>query len=248
MAKLYLVRHAQSANNAILDGRFDDTNRYPDPELTAIGQQQSEHLGGHFAHPQAEPRQFPLVANQQSLFGVTHLYCSLMTRSICTAEFISNACDLPLQALPNVFEKNGICEVDQSGERQGLPGQGRDYFESRFPDLILPQDMNDDGWWNRPAESEDAFITRVSEAVAEFRQRLQDSDANVALVAHGDFIDQFVNQLTGVVRHPTNYANQWRNNWVFHNTSISRIDFVDGAFQVVYLNRIDHLTPELVTW
>ena len=51
-----------------------------------------------------------------------------------------------------------------------------------------------------------------------------------------------------VDRHRHNYDAHWSANWTFHNTSISRIDFVDSAHNVVYLNKIDHLTPELVTW
>ena len=78
--------------------------------------------------------------------------------------------------------------------------------------------------------------------------RLATRDENVALVAHGDFIDQFINELMDVDRHAHNYANHWVANWAFHNTSISRIDFVDGAHNVIYLNRIDHLPTELITW
>jgi len=52
----------------------------------------------------------------------------------------------------------------------------------------------------------------------------------------------------GVVRHQPNYDNHWVANWTFHNTSISRIDFVNGSNNVVYMNRIDHLLNELVTW
>ena len=50
------------------------------------------------------------------------------------------------------------------------------------------------------------------------------------------------------LRKQENYDNPWVANWVFHNTSISRIDFESGAHNVVYLNKIDHLAPQLVTW
>jgi broad specificity phosphatase PhoE len=81
----------------------------------------------------------------------------------------------------------------------------------------------------------------MQKVVADARQRLSNSDDCIAMVAHGDFIDQFVNELMGVVRHQPNYDNHWVANWTFHNTSISRIDFVDGSSNVVYTNRIDHL-------
>lgn len=248
MARLYLVRHAQSENNVVWHGSDYHPDRTPDPEITELGHRQAETLGQHLAHPQAEPRQNPLVAATESHFGLTHVYCSLMTRSIVTAEYIAGACDLELQALPDIFEKHGIYDVGADGNMKGLPGPGRDYFEQRFAQLKLPQDFNDEGWWNRPVEDESAFLSRMQTVVDDIRQRLAESDECIALIAHGDFIDQFVNELMGVVRHQPNYDNHWVANWTFHNTSISRIDFVNGSHNVVYLNRIDHLPNDLVTW
>lgn len=248
MAKLYLIRHAQSENNAIWDGSDDHPDRSSDPEITAIGHSQAETLGQHLAHPETEPRQHPFLAVKETHFGLTHIYCSLMTRSILTAEYIGRACGLEVEALVDVFEKHGIFDVGDDGNLRGLPGQGRDYFERRFPRLQLPPEMNDAGWWSRPVEDEAAFLERMQDVVGKIRQRLVDSDDSIALVAHGDFIDQFVNELMGVVRYQPNYDNHWVANWTFHNTSISRIDFVNGSNIVVYMNRIDHLPNELVTW
>ena len=248
MARLYLIRHAQSANNEIWDGSDHMVGRHPDPEITEIGHRQAKTLAEHLAHPQAEPRQHPFEQAQEFQFGLTHVYCSLMTRSILTAEYIASACDLELQVHPEIFEKHGIYDVDEDGNLQGMPGPGRDYFVQRFPRLKLPEEFNDTGWWSRPVEDEMAFLTRMQKVVNDTRQRLDRSDESIALVAHGDFIDQFVNELMGVVRHQPNYDNHWVANWAFHNTSISRIDFVNGSHNVVYMNRIDHLPNELVTW
>lgn len=249
MAKLYLIRHAQSENNAIWDGSGDhQPGRKVDPEITDTGQRQAEVLGATLAHPEAEPRQHPFETVAAAHFGLTHVYCSLMTRSILTAEHIANACGLKLQALPDIFEKHGMYDVDAEGNLQGMPGPGRDYFNERFPGLGLPDDFNDAGWWSRPVEDEAIFLQRMKNVVAAVRQRLYDSDDHVAMVVHGDFIDQFVNELMGVIRYQPNYDNHWVANWTFHNTSISRFDFVQGAHSVIYLNRIDHLPNELVTW
>lgn len=249
MARLYLVRHAQSENNVIWDGSGDhQPGRKPDPEITDTGHQQARALAAHLAHPEAEPRQHPFDATQRSHYGLSHVYCSLMTRSILTADYVANACGLPLQALPDIFEKYGIYDVDEQGNLRGLPGPGREYFSERFARLALPDEFNDAGWWNRPAEDDASFLQRMEAVVAAVRQRLDGSDDNIAMVAHGDFIDQFLNELMGVVRHQPNYDTHWVGNWTFHNTSISRIDFVNGAHSVVYLNRIDHLPNELITW
>lgn len=248
MGRLYLIRHAQSTNNESWDGTPLHPGRSPDPDITELGHRQARALARHLAHPETEARQLPFVAAEATRFGLTHLYCSLMTRSIATAGYVADACGLPLEVLPDIFEQHGIYDVNNEGERKGQPGPGRDYFERRFPKLRLPVELGGEGWWSRPYEEPAAFVERVEKVVAATRVRLGGSDETVALVSHGDFIDQFVNELMGVDRHRHNYENHWIANWTFHNTSISRIDFVDGAHNVVYLNRIDHLPNSLVTW
>ena len=246
--KLYLVRHAQSANNLIWNGNDQVDGRNPDPEITDTGHQQAELLARHLAHPEGEPRQHPFSPRRETSYGLTHVYCSLMTRSVLTAEYISKTCGLDLHALPDIFEKNGVYEYDENGIMGGLPGPDRRYFEQRFPGLKLPDGLNSEGWWNRPAESHEEFIDRMRSVVADIKQRHAGNDDCIAMVAHGDFIDQFINELMAVPRHDHNYQGDWVANWTFHNTSISRIDFSGTANTVVYLNRIDHLPTDLISW
>ncbi len=78
--KLYLVRHAQSENNVIWNGSDHVEGRSSDPEITETGHRQAEQLGQHLAHPLGEPRQHPFNAKKTTHFGLTHIYCSLMTR------------------------------------------------------------------------------------------------------------------------------------------------------------------------
>lgn len=246
--KLYLIRHAESANNAIYSGNGDEDGRSPDPEITDIGHKQAAFLGKHLAHPSGEPRQHPFEAVNDHHFGLTHLYCSLMTRSILTSGYIAQECNLPRIAHPDIFEYGGIYLKQPDGRLEGLPGPDRSYFEQRFPDLVLPDRLNSTGWYSRPAETEAHFLDRMKRVVTDIRQRHEDSNDVVGMVVHGDFIDQFVNELMGVERKPKNYVSPWVANWAFHNTSISRIDFINGSHTILYLNRIDHLPAELVTW
>ena len=89
--------------------------RSPDPELTTTGHRQAETLWQHLSHPHAEPRQHPFLQAEEVHFGLTHVYCSLMTRSILTAGYIAEACDMALHALPDIFEKYGIYDIDDDG-------------------------------------------------------------------------------------------------------------------------------------
>ncbi len=246
--KLYLVRHAQSENNLAWRGSDHFDGRIADPEITETGHRQAQELGQHLAHPVGEPRQYPYSEEKSTHYGLTHIYCSLMTRSILTAQYIAGACDLELQALPDIFEKNGIYEFDEEGNMRGLPGHGLSYFTNRFPGVSLPADLPEEGWWDRPAETHDHFQGRVQSVVENVRTRHAHTDDCIAMVVHGDFMDQFINELMEVPRHEHNYKSDWVANWAFRNPPISRIDFVRGSHNVVYLNRIDHLPAELITW
>ena len=246
--RLYLIRHAESANNALYSSQSDLSSRSPDPDITATGHRQSALLAAHLADPAGEPRHHPFSANGNRRYGLTHLYCSLMTRAMLTAGYVAEACAIPAVAHPEMFERGGIYQFNEAGQSIGLPGPDRAYFTGRFPGHILPAQLNAPGWYNRPAESDDAFLDRVRSVVTDVRRRHEHTDDVVALVVHGDFIDQFINELMDVPRKPENYHRSWEANWAFHNTSISRIDFVDGSHSVVYLNRLEHLPVELVTW
>ena len=248
--KLYLIRHAESANNAIYSSTGGERGRMPDPDITATGHQQAKLVGDHLADPRGEPQQHPLAAKQDAPhhFGLTHLYCSLMTRSILTAQYIAEACGLPLIAHPDIFEKGGIYELGAAGSMNGLPGPDRSYFNARFPNLELPPDLGDEGWYSRPFETEERFLQRIERALQDIMQRHAGTDDHVAMVVHGDFLDQFVNQMTGLARRPANYDNHWVANWAFHNTSLTRVDILADSQVIVYLNRLNHLPAELVTW
>ena len=115
--RLYLIRHAQSTNNAIYTGDDVYDGHDPDPEITGIGYRQADRVAESLASLTAEPRRVLAEAELFPQFGLTHLYCSLMTRTILTATPIAAACGLPLEALGNTFERGG-----------GLPCRGGSLF------------------------------------------------------------------------------------------------------------------------
>jgi 2,3-bisphosphoglycerate-dependent phosphoglycerate mutase len=248
--KLYLIRHAESANNVIYSTTGSTKGTVPDPEITEPGHQQAQLLAEHLADPQAEAQQHPLSAGtgEHAGFGLTHLYCSLMTLSILTAQYIAQACDLPLCSHADIFEKGGIYQRHDDGDKTGLPGPDRGYFNDRFPGLELPESLGRGGWYDRPHETDEVFVQRSKQVVADIERRHADTDDCVALVIHGDLLDQYLNELTGAERLMANYSSHWFGNWAFHNTSITRIDYVAGSRSIVYTNRLQHLPPELVTW
>jgi len=247
--RLYLIRHGQSANNAA-DEAGDRLARVPDPELTDIGHRQAQLLAEHLAAPEGDPLRHPKTTAEtgRTGHGLTHIYCSLMTRSILTADYIARAFGLPLVADADIFENQGMYELAPDGSKTGVPGPGRPYFEERFPDLVLPETVGDSGWYDRPHETEDVFLDRTRKVARDMEARHGGTDDHVALVIHGDLIDQLLNEFTGVARRPENYETEWVANWAFHNTSVTRIDVNRGSRVVVYTNRAQHLPGDLITW
>lgn len=254
--RVYLIRHGQSAGNVNYLDNIGDPSRgpehhKPDPELTEAGHRQAKLLGEHLSHPEGEPVRGPWLPDEERVpvgFGITHVYCSLMLRSIQTAQYIAEACGLPLVAYPDLFEYGGVSGYDEDGNRVGAPGPGKDYFAERFPDLHVPDDVDPDGWYNRPIETEDMFLERAKTIMPVFEDRHGGTDDCIALVSHGDTIDQIVNELTGAVRRPADYASHWFANWAFLNTSVTRIDYVGASRAIVYTNQTHHLPSDLITW
>ncbi|MBT4888971.1 MAG: histidine phosphatase family protein [Rhodospirillales bacterium] len=247
--KLYLIRHGESANN-LLSQNPDQSGRVPDPELTERGHRQAQFLGEHMASPIGDPQHPPWVLDEDKdhRYGLTHIYCSLMTRSILTAQYIAQACGLPLVAHADIFENEGVYEEASDGTKASVAGPNRNYFAERFPDLQLPETLGHEGWYNRPFETEEMFLQRSKKVMLEFVDRHADTDDCVAMVIHGDLVDQLINELSGTPRVSENYSNHWVANWACHNTSITRIDFISGARTIVYTNRLQHIPPELVSW
>lgn len=228
---LYLIRHAQSANNELHERTGCSTGRVEDPELTALGVRQAEVLSEYLAGSTAAGREFRF----------THLYCSLMVRAVATAAAVSRTCNLPPVAWPEVHEQLGIFLADeQTGELVGRPGKSRSYFEQHYPDLQLPDSLNEHGWWNRPVETQAEWQKRARDFLAELGRRHGTGEDTVAVITHGGFYHEVILALTG----GAGTDGLW---FSMHNTGITRIDFHPAHTSVVYHNRLEHLPPELVS-
>ncbi len=241
--QLFLIRHGQSANNVIWKQTLFYEDRVPDPRLTETGCRQAKMLA-HFLATHGEPAAVD-GADPQNVggFAITHLYCSLMERAIETGEILSRRLGLPLVAWPEIHEGGGLFRQDAgNGERSGVEGPGREYFESNHPELALPHSVGADGWWNRPHEELPELLTRARRVREDLLQRHATSAHRVALITHGGFYHFFLCELMRVT------APEERAHW-FHlnNGGISHISFAERRIRVNYLNRLDFLPAELIT-
>ncbi|GAB4542035.1 MAG: histidine phosphatase family protein [Anaerolineae bacterium] len=240
--QLYIIRHAQSTNNALGDPRDRDR----DPMLTEIGERQADILAHHLGNGiELVPPSSTTHAGQGQAYQFTHLYCSPMWRSLQTAAPLGRALGLTPEVWVDIHEQGGIY-LDH-GDGRGLVGYSgttRQEIQARFPQFVLPEDITEQGWWNKGYEDWPACHQRAVRVAEKLRQRARcapNGHERVAIVSHGGFIDALLKAL----------FNQSEDRAVFYyhyNTAISRIDFhQDGYLAVRYLNRVDHLPPGLVT-
>ena len=238
--QLYFIRHGQSANNALYAAGKGGEVRSHDPALTELGQRQAACLAEFLArsnpnapHPLADPQ-------NRADFGLTHLYCSLMLRAVATGTVVAQRLGLPLHAWLDWHEEGGLYLDGEHGERLPTTGPGRADFTRDYPNLVLPENMDDAGWWTRPFEDVDERPVRARRVLAELLAR-HGADDRVAVISHGGFYNQLMGALLDV-------QPPYRLNHLTCNTSISRIALVPEGRYVVYQNRCDHLPDELLTY
>lgn len=242
--QFYYIRHAQSANNLLWAETGSSEFRDDDPDLSSAGCEQAERLARFLIdpYPGALASEAPSWdAQNVAGFGLTHLYCSLMIRSVLTGTILARALDLPLVAWPEIHEMGGIYHKDpETGERIGLAGKNRAYFEAHFPDLVLPPSLGDEGWWNRPFEKREERPPRARRFLAALQARHGATDDQVAIVSHGGFYNAVLRALLAIPEE----IDGW---FALNNAAITRIDLEEGTPAIQYMNRADHLPPELIT-
>lgn len=253
--QLYLIRHAQSLNNDLYVRTGASEGRSADPPLTELGHRQAELLARFLAQPLVEPDDGPARAlafttrHNRHGFGLTHLYCSLMTRAIQTGSAIAAATGLPIAGWMETHERGGIHNIDEvTGEDVGLPGPDRAWFAAEYPHLILPDALGDGGWWNRPPETVEEAFVRAGGVWSQLLERHGGTEDRVALVSHFGF---FQSLLIVILATEGDLGGRafGLNHLMFgmSNASISRFEFDGEYFVVRYLNRVDYLPDELVT-
>lgn len=245
--QLYLVRHAQSHNNA----NIDHPSRYQaDPPLTELGHRQAKKLADYLVSTIEGDQASDTLAWRYNtidglMFRFDHIICSPMYRTLQTAKPLMDAFRLPAEVWIDIHERGGVYYYNQ-GEMHGHPGMSRTAIQREFPDVELPTRITHNGWWRGKRESREASRLRAVEVEKQLRVKASGEwhDKRIVMVSHGGFIDMLVKVLLMGISPDIDEANAY----FFYNSSISRIDFwPNGKLGVRYMNRIDHLPPAMVS-
>ncbi len=236
--RIYFIRHGQSANNA---RPTVDTPRTRDPVLTSLGLQQAERLAHHLAtNSDPVPTSTEAIEDAHDSFGITSIYCSPMWRALQTAHPLADALSICPIVWDDIHEQGGIYEIHDE-KATGYPGKTRQEIQNAFPDYELPDSITDQGWWNREYESWDAAAHRAQNVADRLIEMSAECEDAIALITHQFFIGVVIKLLTASPPFNNVYFN-------LYNTGITRLDIKPNGVKFFrYMNRIDHLSGELIT-
>ncbi len=239
MIEIWLVRHAQSQNNA-----GPESERQPDPALTSLGQWQAEAVARHL--------------HESGPFD--QRYVSAFKRALETAAPFHHAAPPPSQGFRiwnDLFEVGGCFAGYAPHPRRPEPGLTIHEIRQHFPWASPPADWTDGGW-NPLTEFEtmEAAIPRADRVkqtlqrlAAEAKQRQAGDNAiedkaieKVLIVSHGEFIALLLARLL------TGQPDYFVRPRSIYNTSISKVRLsADQTCRLLELNQIAHLSPGAIS-
>jgi 2,3-bisphosphoglycerate-dependent phosphoglycerate mutase len=239
--KIFFVRHGQSENNAIWADTRSNLNRVADPQLTEKGKKQVE-AAADFLFSQFRNTNNKTDDQSFKYEGeVTRIYCSFMDRAIQTGLIISQKLAIPLNAHLEIHENGGLYSEDPvTLERTGLPGRNPKELQFKYPELILPKEINPDGWWNRPFEERETRRLRAKSVLSEIKIRYGNSEEILIVITHGGFY----NYLLRAAFELKDDTAVW---FELFNAAITLVEISEDFINLIYCNRYDFIPKEIIT-
>jgi 2,3-bisphosphoglycerate-dependent phosphoglycerate mutase len=222
MMELYLIRHAESTNNA-----RPTYERVEDPDLTSVGRLQAEHL-----------------ANWLATLKIDALITSPFRRTLQTAAVVLDVTSHRLDIWHNVYERGGCFRGYDEATLAGAMGMGRAQILAAMgrhaERCLLDETILDSGWWGgKDRETDDQAKCRAMEVC----RRLESCFFNgqsVVLLIHADLKRLMLGELlAGQVDVPRLGR--------LRNVGVTKLDWVAGHWQLDYFNSVTHLPARLIT-
>ncbi len=216
---LYLVRHAQSANNA-----QSEQNRVPDPPITPIGETQAQRLGD--ALERLKP---------------SRLIVSPFLRSIQTALPTAHRTGLRPYIHREIYEQGGCYRGHAVGDRHPMPGMNRSELQTLCPDWEIDDRIGLVGW-NELKYYEDIEQARLR-AVQVARWLVESkwsTGERIAMIIHADFKLRMLEALLDRDDLENHFGE-------VVNTSITKVTRSGSRWRLDFWNAHQHLEDELIT-
>ena len=218
--KLFIIRHAQSQNNAL-----PTSQRVPDAPLTERGLSQARHLA-QWA--------------QQTQFH--DLLTSPFRRTLQTSQLIYAASDAGWMTWTQLHEQGGCVSGVDEASFQGEPGMTGEAIRREFPGCVVSADIDDQGWWkSQPRETDLQLKERVTAVKEQIVTEFGAGERNIACVTHADFSQLLILALLG------DDADNLPAERTLLNASVTSFTIEANRVQMDGYSNVDHLPSELVS-
>lgn len=242
--RLYIIRHGHvTYRRGVPFASVPPKERslLPDPALTEMGRRQAALLGEHMSRGILPEEHTQPLPHDRLVFAITRLFCSPMRRALQTARPVAAALGLRPEIWLGLHESTGLWHDEGDGRgARGVPGLTRVEVEEQFPEFVIPPDFADDGWWNRPPETEAEYLPRLQRVAQDIRAMAVNSDEHIAIVSHGTASNYILHGLLGSKEYEKVYFNH-------AHTGMSNLIIEENETTVRYQNSVQHLPADMIT-
>jgi broad specificity phosphatase PhoE len=192
-----------------------------DPPLTEFGRRQAECLA-EWIRP----------------VGLTRLITSPFRRALETTDFIKKATRLTPEVWVDLYEQGGCVSGTDTTSYTGRPGMARTEIVTAFPGYLLPDEIDEQGWWKcRPLEEMEEAEVRAESVARQTIRRFAHTEERVAFVSHGTFLRILIGVLFGV----SVLERDWLGGIL--NTAVTKVLLTPDHTRLDSFNAVGHL-PE----
>ena len=171
---LFLIRHAQSENNA-----RPPAERIADPGITSLGSQQAACLA-------------PAIGELDLL----RICTSPFLRTLQTAAALQQATSLIPQVKTELHEVGGCYHGHLPEQKRGAPGMNREQLREAFPSFEITSQIDSAGWWaSQPFEETNDARRRAAELLQWVQEQFGHTDERIAFVTHADIKQLMLEQV-----------------------------------------------------
>ena len=242
--RLYIIRHGNVTYRRGVPFASvppEERSLLPDPGLTELGRRQAALLGEHMSRGIVPEEHNQPLPHDRLVFAIARIFCSPMRRALQTAQPIAAALGLRPEIWVDLHELTGLWHDEGDGRgARGCPGLSRAEVEEHFPEFVIPPDFADDGWWNRPPETEVESIPRLERVAQDLRAMAMNTDEHIAIVSHGTASNYILHGLLGSKEYEKVYFNHAQ-------TGMSCLIIEENETTVRYQNSVEHLPADMIT-